>query len=108
MVGPTLFINCIHQLNARVTMTLLEEGQQIPTHSKDAGLNEFGPMLVNIDNFAKKMEDVFNFVPRDCNWVAHGLGRHSFVLSHLESWAPYSQIGYCPLCPFINEFSPRS
>lgn len=48
-------------------------------------LNEFGSTLLDIFNSAKDMEVVFNFVPRNCNVIAHDLARHAFIASPLES-----------------------
>lgn len=43
-------------------------------NSKETCINEFGSVLVNIDNFANKMEVVFNR-------VVHRLAHHAFVSS---------------------------
>lgn len=40
-------------------------------------INEFGPVLDDIAIFARNVEFIFNFVPCECNRVAHGLARNA-------------------------------
>ena len=48
-------------------------------------LNEFGLVLSDIASLANNFVVVFNFVPRNCNKVAHSLARHAFINSNSES-----------------------
>ena len=54
--------------------------------SRELYLNEVGSVLLDIFEFAKNMDVIFNFVPRVCNVVAHSLARHALISSSSESW----------------------
>ena len=43
-----------------------------------ACFNKFGSILKDIVELAKGVEVSYNFIPRTCNSIVHGLVRHAF------------------------------